>query len=70
MRAVHWFRNDLRSLDNTALAATPGWTFQLLTVFCGRSDHVINSCVARPTKKHSKEALSCTPPTASGSYSK
>ncbi len=33
MRAVHWFRNDLRLADNTALASTAGRASELLPVF-------------------------------------
>jgi deoxyribodipyrimidine photo-lyase len=33
MRAIHWFRSDLRLRDNTALAAAASWAAELAVVF-------------------------------------
>jgi deoxyribodipyrimidine photo-lyase len=50
MRALHWFRNDLRLHDNTALLAAVGRADQLLPVFIV-DDHLLHGVHTSPSRR-------------------
>src|SRR5262245_1120399 len=50
MRAIHWFRNDLRLADNAALSAAASRADELIPAFI-IDDHLIDTVHASPTRQ-------------------